>query len=700
MRITFAYGRGMASKRVLTAVVVSGLLAAVSIPTAAVAAVPVPDAQSAVVTVRTGGDRVSDDVVGSLAGVQLGLFATETATTPEAVCTSDADGDCSFVLDGALLGSSFWVGSVAVPAGWYDNPVLRTGPASGSSSTASAYRFPTPAVQAGQTYRSTREFMYSSSNSLPTRSNGVWQQSRVNPTLDAQCGSDVAIVMDLSASVGSSLPQLKQAADAFANALVGTPSRAAVFSFSRQSPSVETATGQPSENRPELVSLSTQAGADAFTAQYAGWSLGSGTNWDRALQEVAAAAPSYDVVIVLTDGNPDRWGATHGDGSNTHFTDVEAAVFSANTLKAEGSRIISFGVGSGVEGISALNLAAISGPVAFDGTNLADADYFQTADYAAAADQLGQLALAGCAGSLSVVKQLVPGDTTGEDVTGAVPAGEGWTFDAQPATPGTVIAPATAATVADGTGTVSFELTPPAGSSTSGVTVAERQQDGYTLVTQGGENATCTDLTTGTAVPVTSVGATGFTVDVAAAAAVSCTVYNRAPAPAAIVVNKLWVVDGEDYADGAQPAGLTAALALTGPGTAGATPQPFGVSRGGYVEDDAVTISETTTIEREGCTLNSSSVEAAGGATVSAKVPATVTLAPGDNAYLIRNVVTCAVTPSPEPTDPGTGTEPPTGSGSLPATGLDQAALSPLIAGAVAAVLAGLLLQLARRRRS
>lgn len=689
----------MVSKRVLTVAIAILLGGSVGIPAAALGAVPAPADGTAVVTVRTGGDRISDDQVSPLAGVQLGLFASESATTPEAVCTSDADGDCSFVISGAQLGGSVWVGTVGVPAGWYANDALRTGPASGSSSTASAYRFPTPALEAGQTYRSTRDFMISSSNSLPTRSNGVWQQSRLNPPLDAQCGSDIAIVMDLSASVGSALPQLKQAADAFANALVGTPSRGAVFSFSRQSPSIESATGQPSENRPELVSLSTQAGVDAFTAQYAGWSLGAGTNWDRALQQVAASSPRYDVVVVLTDGNPDRWGATHGDGSNTHFTDVEAAVFSANALKAEGSRIVSFGVGAGVQGISALNLAAISGPLAFDGTNLAEADYFQTADYAAAAEQLGQLALAGCAGSLSVVKQIVPGNTTGEDIAGAVPAGEGWTFDAQPATAGTVIAPASATTVANGTGTVSFELTPPAGGSASRVTVTERQQDGYVLVTQQGENARCVDLLTGAGVAVTSSGATGFTVDVPAAAAVSCTVYNRSPAPTSVVVDKEWIIDGSRYADGTQPAGITAALGLTGPGSAGATPQPFGVVREGYRGGDAVTISEVTTVEPEECSLVSSAVRSTTGVELAGRVPTTVTLEPGANAFVITNVVTCSSAPTPAPTDPGPGAEPPVEEGALPATGFDGSRLAPAVAAALGAVALGLTLAFATRRR-
>jgi hypothetical protein len=703
--------------------VVFGIVAvavAVVVPVgAAVAAVPPPAAGTAVITVKTGGERIDDDTVAPLAGVTLGLFESETAPAAMRTCVSDAEGDCSFAVDGALLGTTPWVGQVAAPTGWFVNETLRTGRASGSASVASAYRFQVPAVQPGLTYRSSRDFMYSSSNSLPTRSNGVWQQSRVNPELNARCGSDVAVVMDLSSSVGSALPQLKQAADSFADALVGTPSRLAVFSFSKQSPSVEASTGIVDTNHPNLTSVSTAAGAQAFQAQYANWGLGSGTNWDQALQQVGAADEHYDAVIMLTDGNPDRWGAApHGDGSNTHFTDVEAAVFSANRLKASGTRVVSLGIGSGVEGLSALNLAAISGPTAFTGDNVATADYFQTTDFDGAGDQLRQLALANCTGSLSVVKQIVPAENTGEDTAGAVPAGAGWTFDAAPATVGTVLSAPAATTTDDGTGAVSFDLTPPAGSTSSGVFVAEQQQTGYTLVTQGGENASCVDLTSGAVVPVTSRGSTGFRVDVSAAAAVSCTVFNRPAAASSITVDKEWSVDGVDYADGGQPAGLIAELALTGPGAPGASPQPFGATRDGYRAGDEVSISERTRIAADGCTLTGTVLTGSTGAQVSSTLPASVMLAAGDNVYVLRNIVECAaVTPDPSPTPtPGGSTAPPavrpgSDDGATPPraasdgtalafTGVDGVWLAVAGGTAAASLLSGAIILVSRRRRS
>ncbi|WDV32375.1 hypothetical protein OIM90_16885 [Streptomyces sp. AD16] len=214
---------------------------------AAVAEVPPPTATTSVVTVRTGGDRTADAEVGPLAGVTLGLFADEAATDPVdpdwGVCVSDAEGDCSFTIPGTgpggpNEGAVYTVRQIAAPSGWYTNPGLRTGPGSGSDSLSPAYAFPTPELEGGQTYSSTSDFMYSTEyrESPFTASTGIWQQSRVNPPLDAACGIDVALVLDLSASVGSALPQLKQAADQFTDTLAGTPSRLSLFSFDRTSP--------------------------------------------------------------------------------------------------------------------------------------------------------------------------------------------------------------------------------------------------------------------------------------------------------------------------------------------------------------------------------------------------------------------------------------------------------------------------------
>ncbi|MGW9322878.1 hypothetical protein [Streptomyces koyangensis] len=615
---------------------------------AAVADVPPPTATTSVVTVRTGGDRIADAEVGPLAGVTLGLFTDEAAPDPVdpdwGVCVSDADGDCSFTVPGTgpggpNEGAVYTVRQIAAPAGWYTNPELRTGPGSGSDSLSPAYAFPTPELEGGQTYSSTSDFMYSTEYREPpfTASTGIWQQSRVNPPLSAACGIDVALVLDLSASVGSALPQLKAAADQFTNTLAGTPSRISLFSFDRNSPSTGT------ENHPEPVSVSTQAGADAFKSLYADWGLGSGTNWDQGLYAVAKAPTRFDLTVVLTDGNPTRFSKPYqGDGSRTHFADVEGGIFAANAVKAEGTRVVAVGVGRGVEGISGLNLRAISGTEAFAGDNPQTADYYQTTDFTAAGAALQELALSSCAGTISVIKQIVPESNTGEDVSGSQNAGPGWEFTASSTEPLGGL-PDTRTTDDDGTGGVTFEPEFPPTVAEAPVTVEETQQPDHTLVTQGGANAVCVNLDDGTPVPVTNTGSTGFTVDLERQGSVSCTVYNRpdlTPEPADLTVDKRWNIDGTSYAEGDQPDGYDATLTLTGPDGAAATPQPWGTPRPGYALGDTATVDEETTLP-DRCTLASRQVTEINGDPATDDLPFRATLDREHTRLTVTNTVTC-----------------------------------------------------------
>lgn len=614
------------------------------------AVVPAPSPTTSVVTVAVGGDRTGTTTVGPLAGVRLGLFANAAASIPLdpgwGVCTSDADGDCSFVVPdtqpgGANEGIRPVVRQISVPAGWFANPRLRTGPANGSGSIDSPYEFQTPALAANRTYASTSDFMFSTRLSDTTASSGVWQQSRDNPPLSETCGLDVALLLDLSRSVGSSLPALKAASDGFVDSLVGTPSRVALFSFSATSPSAGS-TG----NVPALMPVSTQAGADGVKAIYQDWQLASGTNWDQGLFQVASAAPRYELLVVLTDGDPSRWGAdpVQGDGSNTHFADVENGIFSANSVKAKDTRVVALGVGRGTAGLTGLNLASISGPTAWNGSNTLDADYFQTTDYAEAGAELRALALDQCQNSLTVVKQTVPPQNRGEDVSGARAAGAGWSFSGSSTTPGVGGLPSTQTTSDDGTGSIVYDLTFPAGAASIPTTVAEQQQLGWSIVTQNGRNAVCTDLDSDAPVPVTNaVSAVGpaFAVDVPSGAAVSCTVYNRGPLNADLTVRKRWLIDGTAYAHGSQPAGFAAALSLSGPGGAAATPQAWGATRGGYLAGERAAIDETTTLPPL-CRLEARRVTEVNGAAADMALPHTLTLAEGANSATVTNVVTCS----------------------------------------------------------
>lgn len=639
-----------------------------------------------------------------LPGVRLGLYASQTATAPAdpiwGECTADTQGDCTFVVPDTAAGGSnagrrFWVRQLpgGEAPGWFSNPVLRTGPGSGSGSITQPYTFQTPALVGGRSYASTATgadgFMLSSTyGSNYTASGGIWQSARVDPAPAAGCGMDAAVVLDLSASVGSALPQLKAATDTLVDSLTGTPSRLALFSFDQASPSTSV-----SANHPELHPVSTQAGADAFKQLYSGWTLGKGTNWDQGLWAVARASQRYQAVIVITDGNPTRFADNaQGDGSNTHFRDAENGIFSANAVKAKGSRVIALGVGKGVAGVSGLNLRAISGPTAYDGTNLTSADYLQTADFQSAAEELHNLALARCQGSISVVKQIVPATTSGEDVTGAANAGEGWAFHASTDTSGVDGLPATETTTDDGTGSVAFQPSF-TGTTTGQFTIREAQHAGYELVTPGGRHATCTDLDTGRPVDATNTGTAdspGFALTLSSKDAVSCVLYNRPVEPADVAVTKTWRIDGTDYEEGSQPAGFTARLTLTGPASAAATAQPWGVARRGYRIGQHTTIAEATRLA-EGCTLDSARLTTLDGRDTDLPLPHSAELTGHHLTARVTNTVTCRTGPTPTP--PATHAPPGTPGehgphGELPRTGgID---LRPWLTGAVASLTLGL----------
>lgn len=574
----------------------------------AVAAVPAASNTTSVVTIKTGGDRTGGATVAPLAGVVLHLReGGNNGPTAEraddvagdgagwARCVSDAQGDCSFTVprthtsfNGGNRNARFWVVQQSAPTGWVASAALRTGSGDGSGSQATPYVFRTPALVSNTVYRSTdttfmvpaRDGNGRDANNDRDASGGVWQQRRVNPSLPLTCGLDVALVLDLSNSVSNNgaLEPLKDQADALANALVGTPSRMALFSFGSLSPAL---TSQP--NDPTLRSVATQSAADAFTSTYADWvtptlagdQIRGGTNWDRGLYAPAQATGAlndYDVAVVLTDGNPTLYGpdaisggsTVNGSGNYTRFREVENGIFSANALKAQGTRVLAVGVGPGItDAQTGLNLAAISGSEAYNAAqdNALTADYYQLADVNQAGRVLADLVQAQCASSLSVTKMIVP---EGGDTSDAEPAGAGWDITATSTTTGAVPAPATRTTTDDGTGSVSYPLNVTSGTAT--LEVREAQQPGYAYL--GSECIVRT--ASGSTTRVTTEreddpAAPGFSVSAAQGERISCTIYNT-PAPASLTLVK--TVEGGD----ADPASWT----LTATGPAGAEPGPTG----------------------------------------------------------------------------------------------------------------------------
>ena len=423
-------------------------------------------------------------------------------------------------------------------AGWSENPSLVTGP-NGGPFASNAYTFRTPPLTANAALESGVQFMNDPGGNAPRDSAGIWQVSRDNPVFPSRCGIDVALIIDLSGSLGSQLQQVKDAAKAMVNALEGTNSTIGVYTFATNAPASAGGANLPA------TSVSTTAGADVVRAKIDSFTTPTGsTNWDSGIGQVPRGV--YDVGIVVTDGNPTVYGTGQGPGGYTTFRETENGIFSANRLKAprppSASRYTCHRAGCRCR-----CLRCARQPASDLGTEQ-NRDYFQAATFTGAAAVLRALALGNCVGSLTIVKQVVPAGNAPGVITGAQPAG-GWNFTAASSTANVSIdAPATRATTLPG-GAVNFPITYSQATPTGAITVTEdlAGQPGFAIFPVGGFNGTCSATSVGvpgsTPVPVTNT-ANGFTVNVQFNQSVSCEVYNQPPVPSTLTLEKQVINDG------------------------------------------------------------------------------------------------------------------------------------------------------------
>ncbi|MCL2455425.1 MAG: VWA domain-containing protein [Micrococcales bacterium] len=410
-----------------------------------------------------------------------------------------------------------------------------------TADVARPYAFQTPVLRQGQTYESgTPGFPVSttstSSTAYWTWSTGTLALSRANPPHPTKCGVNVALIIDLSASVdlANATGAMRDAAKTYVDALLGTPSQVQLFSF-----------GTDATADTGLIPVSTPAEVDVLKAQIDLLTPGrqSYTSWDDAFWLVQQQTTVFDLAVIVTDGNPTVFQADKA-GRNTRFAEVEAGIFSANALKAKGTSIQAVGVGDAVlSPNAALNLKAISG----------ESDYIQADTYAEAGDALRDSVFTACAPSLTVVKEVVPADG------GPRYAASGWTFGAETASEDiTSLAPSG---TTDVTGAVNFPLDFDSLTGTASITITEQQKPGYRLMPQDAKNAVCTVKNAanplGTTLDVTDAGDLGFTIEVSATDMVSCLVVNQAPPllpdllPASLTVVKQVVpIDGQPFLAG------------------------------------------------------------------------------------------------------------------------------------------------------
>ena len=351
---------------------------------------------------------------------------------PWATCTSDANGECVFDIPLSRGSSYYWVGMAEASPGFKNQPFIRIG-GSGNwytdPGTKKRYAYATPYLESGRTYFSgvnytrngsawqvdnkygsdwqgtgkSASFMYEARGGRANArsSLGVFQQVRDNPAMPSRCGMNVAMIVDVSGSMGDNgIRTIKGVIRSVADGLQNTSTHLGLFTFASNSP----AAGNP-RNFSAPADLSSPQGRAAIDNWVRILSRAphdyDATNWQEALYEVAkynAANPhnKYDAVYMVTDGNPTYRMPTPGnprfdewmsDGAWTEFRDVEGAMGAANLVKSQGSRIIAVGIPSHWSGVrtsrdrelevSEENLRAISGGRGHDGdvTSLRAADF-------------------------------------------------------------------------------------------------------------------------------------------------------------------------------------------------------------------------------------------------------------------------------------------------------------------------------------
>ncbi|MGV9184567.1 SpaA isopeptide-forming pilin-related protein [Arcanobacterium canis] len=513
-------------------------------------------------------------------------------------CTVEQNGYCTFEVPAPTSGqgSHYWVGPATAPDGYNVIDELRSGFSGGNmasflgargSSHAFKYAYYTPALSAGQTIKSgdgnsgdgfmtfTWENQYTKWSSEgvydPRSSSGQIVFRKDNPALPDQCGLNVAVILDTSGSMGSPLFQggksTRESAIAgisrLAEGLRGTGSKLALKTFASDLASGGLFSRNSWYQIEDPIEMN-DAGVQKVKDNLKKLSFEGATNWDAALRSAAShnessnASNRYDVVLMVTDGNPTRSAkrGQAGPGNAGDFAMVENAILSANRLKAsgQGTRIVGVGVGSFSQGgivgrasdptLSQRNLTAISGPngtttpvvsaseiakkdwIVFDGTNEDNL-----------ARVLSDIALAGCHAAITVEKETQVDD--GE----VRPGGAGWHFDASGLARGFTFADATtASSLAKNTGddsTLEYRLQLARPTLKNGtITISENilkgpePSGGWDIVKRGTQNANaiCVDTThpSKPEVLVENIDKYGFKLsDLSNASRIHCKVLNK-----------------------------------------------------------------------------------------------------------------------------------------------------------------------------
>ena len=278
-------------------------------------------AGTATITVHVGGDRITTSTVASLAGVTFqAVPGASTSGAAADSCTTDGTGVCTLSVPS---GSAYTVSETGAPAGFYRNATLDEGDS--STGHGAPYSFVTKSLPSGSTTNVPGDSLDGSYSDDGIHGqydgspwSGLMSASRNDPALSPLCGLRIALILDSSRSMGDStsggstkIADLKTAATSVINALTGTPTKVAIYSF-----------GESTSSSVALTPLTDAATEKPLFDEINGLRASGGTNWDQGIYQAVTSTKAYDMAIVLTDGNPTTDNKGVGNSSTTNFHDV------------------------------------------------------------------------------------------------------------------------------------------------------------------------------------------------------------------------------------------------------------------------------------------------------------------------------------------------------------------------------------------
>jgi len=235
-----------------------------------------------------------------------------------------------------------------------------------------------------------------------------------NPNLDASCGLDIVLVIDLSSSIdrAGALQTYQDALMTFVTALKNTPTNLSIVTFNLTAQVLDldpNTAGVQDWVRLSSTNATTINGIiDALTT-------GTGTNWDDAMRKARLQfedgtdpSDAPDMIVFATDGDPSTWGGHDGDTTPTpggqYDTMTTYAIPEAEEAKAAGIHML--GLGIGIIGDSVDRLQAISGTDLFvpNPSNITTADYYVSTDFSTLTAALEDLVISLCGGSVTINK--------------------------------------------------------------------------------------------------------------------------------------------------------------------------------------------------------------------------------------------------------------------------------------------------------